>query len=397
MAVGLGSSVVEVDAQGVGPGDADVAEAGEHVLERRLEPPVELDGVHGADARGERRGQHARAGPHLDGDVVGVEVGEPQGDVDDVAVDEEVLAEARVRRDPERLAGPTGRAARPPPLSPPGAGTPGWRAASTAAASASGAAPRSAATKRRVSMTYAGSFGRPRCGTGDEVRRVGLQQEQLVRHAPRGVLQVDGAAVGDVAGEGAVPAALDRLVEPLHGGEAVQHHGRRRLVGEDREAVVGRLAAVDDDGQLELAARARAGRGRPRAARRAARGRGTSRGRSRRSPRSAGSPRGARSRPPTSSLQSAAWCGCSPAVVQTSSCAVGERGRLGHLPLAGADRDQPRRRRPRGRAPSTAAGSSLQLVTCVWVSITRWARRRAGTARRRPRRARPPAPRPGAA
>ena len=230
-------------------------------------------------------------------------------------------------------------------------------------------------------MTYAGSLGRPRCGTGRQVRRVGLQQQQLVRHAPRGVLQVDGAAVGDVAGEGAVPAALDapRRAAPRRRSSAAPR-SRGASSARIAEAVVGGLAAVDDDGQLEpprqgeLAVEGRELRLARRAVAEPVEARLADRhaARARRALRSISAA--------TSSPHSAAWCGCSPAVVQTSSCGLGERGRLGHLPLAGADRDQPRRRRPRGRGRAPPAGSSLQLVTCVWVSITRWARRCAGTA-----------------
>ena len=59
----------------------------------RLERAVELDGVDVRDAVGEVAGQDAEAGPDLEHDVAGVELGEPADHAEDVLVDEEVLAE----------------------------------------------------------------------------------------------------------------------------------------------------------------------------------------------------------------------------------------------------------------------------------------------------------------
>ena len=66
----------------------------------RLERAVELDRVDVRDALGEVAREDAEAGADLEHDVVRAEVGETADHAEDVLVDEEVLAELLLRRDP---------------------------------------------------------------------------------------------------------------------------------------------------------------------------------------------------------------------------------------------------------------------------------------------------------
>src|SRR6266511_5732538 len=75
----------------------------------RLERPVELDRVDACDAVGQIEREDAETGADLEHDVVGLQLGEPLDDPEDVLVDEEMLAEAAVRR--ERGRKPRGHAA----------------------------------------------------------------------------------------------------------------------------------------------------------------------------------------------------------------------------------------------------------------------------------------------
>ena len=68
-----------------------------------LEPAVELDDVDVAGALGEVLGEHAEAAADLEHDVVGAELRRARDHLEQVRVDQEVLAEVAVRADPERL------------------------------------------------------------------------------------------------------------------------------------------------------------------------------------------------------------------------------------------------------------------------------------------------------
>ena len=127
----------------------DVVAAGERGAQRRLEAPVELDRVHERRRVGEHRRHHAEPGPDLDHDVVGLELGQAERDADEVVVDQEVLAEPRVRHDPE-LGEPRQRD-----LAGRRHGSRNARAAfaSTCSASASDVTPRRSATNASVSIT----------------------------------------------------------------------------------------------------------------------------------------------------------------------------------------------------------------------------------------------------
>ncbi len=73
----------------------------ERVAQRRLEPAVELDHVDVRGPLGEVLGQHAEPAADLEHDVVGAQLRGAADHVEDVRVDQEVLAELAVRADPE--------------------------------------------------------------------------------------------------------------------------------------------------------------------------------------------------------------------------------------------------------------------------------------------------------
>ena len=124
----------------------------ERVAQRRLEPAVELHDVDVLRALGEVLREHAEAAADLEHDVALVQLRRPPDDVEDVRVDEEVLAELAVGADLELAQSAQARLRREL------AHQPISRAAlaSTAASSASYEMPRQAATKRAVWTTYAG-------------------------------------------------------------------------------------------------------------------------------------------------------------------------------------------------------------------------------------------------
>ena len=81
----------------------DVRVRVDRVAQRRLQPAVELDDVDVRGALGEVLGEHAEAAADLEHDVVAAELGGARDHVEQVRVDQEVLAELAVRADPERL------------------------------------------------------------------------------------------------------------------------------------------------------------------------------------------------------------------------------------------------------------------------------------------------------
>ena len=78
-----------------------VVEAVEGAAERRLEAPVDLDGVHVRAVGGQARGERAHARADLERHVVGAQLGEPLDHAEQVVVHEEVLPEARVGTETE--------------------------------------------------------------------------------------------------------------------------------------------------------------------------------------------------------------------------------------------------------------------------------------------------------
>ena len=220
------------------------------LLSGRLEPPVELDGVHGAAARGQRRRSAPPApGPDLERPRrPASRSAEPQRHVDDVPVDQEVLAEVACRarcRAPRRADRPSGAGAT---AQPTRRGRRGRRSASTTASSCVGRDAAQLGDGPQRVHTLAGSFGRPRRGTG---ARYGLSvstssSSSGTRRAAS--LQVGGARVGDVAGEGAVqPRSTPRRGAPRRRSSGAPRV-RRRLGGQHLERLGG-LAAVDHDRQ----------------------------------------------------------------------------------------------------------------------------------------------------
>ena len=108
----------------------------------RLERPVQLDDMQEARARREALGQDPLPAADLEDDIVGRELRQPLDHVEDVAVDEEVLAE---RYHPNTAVA----------------------APSTDASSEAYSTRRSTASACAVSTTRAGSFGLPRIVCGE--------------------------------------------------------------------------------------------------------------------------------------------------------------------------------------------------------------------------------------
>ncbi len=71
-------------------------------VEGWCERAVDLDGVDVRHALGEVARQHAEPGPDLEDDIIRLEGCESPDDLEDVLVDEEVLAEAFLRNDAHR-------------------------------------------------------------------------------------------------------------------------------------------------------------------------------------------------------------------------------------------------------------------------------------------------------
>ena len=197
----------EIELQRVAEVELDVR-AG--VAQVRLERRVELDRVHARDAVGEVARQHAEAGPDLEHDVVR----------------RRARRAGRSRRGCSRRRGSAGRAT----SSASAHHSPKHSAALRSICARARADPRRApaASAASVCMTYAGSFGLPRIGCG---ARYGASVSARIRSAgtcARGEPQVDRLREGRVAGERDVPAALERRLEQVRRGEAVQDDAARR-------------------------------------------------------------------------------------------------------------------------------------------------------------------------
>ena len=107
--VGAGLQRREVELDGVGEVQRRVRVRVERVAQRGLERAVELDDVDVRDARGQVLGQDAEAAADLEHDVARVERGGARDHVEDVRVDQEVLAQLALRADPERAHPPQAR------------------------------------------------------------------------------------------------------------------------------------------------------------------------------------------------------------------------------------------------------------------------------------------------
>ena len=99
----------EVELDRVGEVQRRVRVRVERVAQRGLERAVELDDVDVRDARGEVLGQHAEPAADLEHDVGRVERRGARDHVEQVRVDQEVLAQVALRADAERLHPPQAR------------------------------------------------------------------------------------------------------------------------------------------------------------------------------------------------------------------------------------------------------------------------------------------------
>ena len=346
------------------------------VREVRLEPAVELDGVDVGAALGEEPGEDAEARPDLEHDVVGVELGQPGDDAEDVVVDEEVLAERLLRCDAHGAGEAEGRVGVPVDL----------RARAPRAPS-----PRTSASAASVWRTFAGSLRLPRRGWG---ARYGLSVSARILSAGTAAAalpEVDRLRVRDVAGEGDVVPAARAAVSSRSGAEkqwrtTVPANGCERGC----RVRVG-VARVDRRPAARPTPPARAGARRARAAL------------ARREVVEvveAGLPHGDDLRVPDAARRARrsarlrrlpAWCGSMPTAAKTPSCcsAIASAARHDAMPVPIViTRETPT---ARARSTRTAAGSSQRVEVRVGVDhgaepeLTRPGARAAGTAARRPR------------
>ena len=158
----------QIEGQGVAELQVDVLVPGKRFAERRLERAVELDRVHLRNPLGEVGGQEATTGADLEDDIGVVELREPADYAEDVLVCKEVLSELLLRPRAHGAGDPTGNE------------NAAVALASICEARSSGCSPRACASAPTVSTTLAGSFGRPRRGTG---ARYGLSVSARMRSA----------------------------------------------------------------------------------------------------------------------------------------------------------------------------------------------------------------------
>ncbi len=130
----------QLDPERVAEDEVDVRR---QLVQRGLEGAVDLDRVDAADALREVAREHSLPGADLEHDVVRAELCEPPDHLQDVAVDQEVLAVLLLHRPKHALALP-----------------------SICRSSSSGSSPRARASAATVWTTFAGSFGLPRRGWG---------------------------------------------------------------------------------------------------------------------------------------------------------------------------------------------------------------------------------------
>ena len=179
-----------------------------------------------------------RPGPDLEHDVVGVELGEPGDDAEDVVVDEEVLAEGLLRRDAHGDGRPKAASA--------------FRsirrssAARLVAADVGQHGERVEDVRRLVALAAHAAAAR---GTGCPSRRgscrPGTRRGRLAK--------LSRLRVRDVAGERDVVAALERRLEQAGRREAVEDDGAGERGQRGRGVGLG-VTGVDDDGSPSAAA-----------------------------------------------------------------------------------------------------------------------------------------------
>ena len=223
----------------------DVRSRPERLAERRLERPVELDGMDEPHAVCEERREHAEPRADLEHDVGRVERASR-------SITPRTFRSTRKCWPSDLLRGDGAHAgrARTRPLA-----FASIRASSSSARLAAG----DCAEPRVCGRTCAGSFGRPRTGCG---ARYGLSVSARSRSAGNsrgGARRSSARREGDVARKRDVVAALEGRLQQLGLGEAVEDHrpAERR---ERRGRLRRRLAAVDDDRAARARRRARAAR-----------------------------------------------------------------------------------------------------------------------------------------
>ena len=190
--------------------------------------PVDLDHVHVRDALRQVLREHAQAAADLQHDVLRGELGGPADHAEDVRVDQEVLAELAVGMYAELAAC--------------GAGWAGRVARSVRDGLIPAEHARRVALHRRAELihgdpaqrgderaaVWATNAGWLRClahGLGRQIRRVGLDEQALLRGGGAPAGEVRRASVGDVAGERDRVAALQALLQPAR---ASRSSGSRR-------------------------------------------------------------------------------------------------------------------------------------------------------------------------
>ena len=203
--VGRGLERGEIEAERVAEHELDVVATVKAVDEMRLEPAVELDGVHARDSLGEVFGQDAQARPDLEHDVVRLELREPPDDAEDVVVDEEVLPELAVGCDRELHGSENAAAAFP--VDP-----------RTEVGRVDAADP---GERLEGEHDVRGLVRPAAAGLRRQVGAVRLDEDPLVRDLRRGGSQIGRLRVRDVAGERDVVAAFEHRLQQARRREAV--------------------------------------------------------------------------------------------------------------------------------------------------------------------------------
>ena len=210
----------EVDGQRVPEHKVDVGATVQSVAERRFEPPVELDRVHVPHPVGEERREHAEPRPDLEHDIARRQIRKSLDHDEQVAIDQEVLAECLLRAD--------GRHARP---------SPNARSAfSSMRRSSSDGCLLTLGREDGERVDHVGRLVAPTAdGLRGQIGAVRLGQDPVGRDAGRRLPKSVGLRVRHVAGERDVVPPLERRIEQV---------GLREAVEDDRPGNGASAAAV---------------------------------------------------------------------------------------------------------------------------------------------------------
>ena len=234
--------------------EADVAKRGQRVAQRLPETLVELDHVQVRSAIGKALRENPEPAADLEHDVALVQCRESLDHVEDVAVDEEVLAQLALARR-ARGYGRARLALRPRAR----AHHPNTAAAlrSMSRSSSSYGTRRVIASARAVVTTLAGSLGLPRTGWGDRYGASVSTSSRCAGIAQRRVAQVLGLGIGGVTGEREPPLIVRetfaiRCIEKqcrITRSPCVRVQQRQRVVlgsaGVDHQRLVGLARELD--------------------------------------------------------------------------------------------------------------------------------------------------------